>query len=160
MARRLDCEVSLPRTEPSVEQELHELLVVLSERGILRALRDFVGGLPGISLILARALNQPETAGAVQNLALLLKGLGSLPPEGLERLLASMKAAVSCLEATDDSLNGKDAAPGVRGAYRLLQDDDLWRAIDPVLEGLRVFGATLRSTKNGRPAAKTNDPLL
>lgn len=160
MAARLAHEVRAPARPARAEQELHELLEVLSERGILRALRDFVGGLPGISLIVARALNQPETIGAVQNLALILKALGTLPPAELSRLLDSAQAAAASVHRAAGRPPEQDAAPGVTGAYKLLQDDDLWRTLHPLLEGLRMFGTTLVSVKDGPPVPKPDEPLI
>jgi hypothetical protein len=36
-----------------------------------------------------------------------------------------------------------DEAPGLTGAYKLLHDDELWRALAPLIDGLKHFALRL-----------------
>ena len=37
----------------------------------------------------------------------------------------------------------KGEAPGVSGVYKMLHDDELWHAIQPLLAGIRAFSERL-----------------
>ncbi|BBI65539.1 hypothetical protein HSBAA_PA_1420 (plasmid) [Vreelandella sulfidaeris] len=49
---------------------------------------------------------------------------------------SSEKSDAKTAEETDNK-----EAPGIRGLYKLLHDDELWHAIQPLLAGLRAFRA-------------------
>lgn len=44
-------------------------------------------------------------------------------------------------ETADKSSKGK--APGLSGVYKLLRDEELWHAIEPLLAGLKAFSERL-----------------
>jgi hypothetical protein len=60
-----------------------------------------------------------------------------------------------------DRASGKwGDAPGVSGAYRMLNDEELWRAVSPLVDGLKAFAERLDSPAdrpvsdhNGKPAS-------
>ena len=67
-----------------------------------------------------------------------------LAEDGGDTALARV-AAIDDPAALDAALRGaaQGEAPGLRGAYRLLQDEAVWNAITPVLDGLKAFAAGL-----------------
>src|SRR5579863_9508860 len=92
MAKRLDFEVPREERRPGADAELALLLQALHERGVLRLLRDFVGALPHIGMIVARGLNSAGTINCVRNLSLLLETLAQIPPTDLSRVLNAVRA--------------------------------------------------------------------
>lgn len=48
------------------------------------------------------------------------------------------------MEAVDQHRPEEEGeAPGISGAYRMLQDEELWHAVTPLVEGLKVFAERL-----------------
>jgi len=56
---------------------------------------------------------------------------------------------------------GNGEPPGITGAYRLLQDDALWHALGPLLDGLKAFGEVLRRGPGhgATPATERTAPM-
>lgn len=134
--------------EAVAEKELAGLLEALSQHGVLRFLTALTGALPHIGIIAARGLNSEASVRTVQNLGALLQALSRVPPQDFAHFLEAVSGSVQSIEReTENSGPGNGEPPGITGAYRLLQDDALWHALGPILDGLKAFGAALSTPK-------------
>ncbi|MBM7333862.1 MAG: DUF1641 domain-containing protein [Alcanivorax sp.] len=154
MAKAIHYEVPAPAMPDEAREELDKLLRNLHERGVLRLLNDLLGAFPEVSGILMRGINNEDSRNAIQNLSLLAMGLGRIPPE---RFATVTRALTEALDAMEENAGDRaPGGPGVTGTYRLLHDDDLWRGLGPLLEGIRRFGARLGEPEE-KPAARRHD---
>lgn len=143
MAEPIDYDVKPSKNEPDAKDELDRLVQNLHEHGVLRMANDLVCANNAIAKVLVDGLNKEGTLNVVQNLSILAMALSRVPPDEFYRLVFALKdagAAVSQWTAPDND----DIAPGVRGTYRILQDESLWRAITPLLEGLKAMGEGMK----------------
>ena len=143
------------------EGELAALLKALSEHGILRFLTDLAGALPEVGLIAARGLNSEASVHATCNLVTLWQALGRVPPDDFARFIGAVSAATQGLEReTEDPRAKSSEPPGITGAYHLLQDDALWAALGPLLQGLKTFATKLHATEDPARSPPSTEPLL
>ncbi|MHB1512661.1 MAG: helical membrane plugin domain-containing protein [Acidiferrobacter sp.] len=150
----------VPMPEAAAEKELLELLEALSRQGILRFLTALIGALPDAGLIVARGLNSQESRHAVQNIVTLLRTLGHVPAQDFSRFMEAVSVATQGVEReTETPHDGISDPPGITGVYRLLQDDALWRALGPLLGGLKTFGESLAQGAPSK-APPPREPLL
>lgn len=140
MARPLPYEQTKPRDSDPAGDELRYFLQLLHENGVLRFPNDALATAPQWLEVVGKGLNRPDSLNALQNIALLLMTLGRIPPEKFDVLLRSMKAAAEEAEAD----KRRHAPPGLRGAFKLLHDRELWDHLGPLLEGLDRLGAGLK----------------
>lgn len=146
--------------EAVAQKELMDFLEALSQHGVLRFLTALTGALPHAGLIAARGLNSEASVRTVQNLGALLQALGRVPPQDFARFLDAVSGSVRSIEReTENPSPGNGEPPGITGAYRLLQDDALWHALGPILDGLKAFGAALSTPQGGAPE-KPRGPML
>lgn len=146
--------------EAIADKELADLIKALSEHGILRFLTALTGALPHIGLITARGLNSQGSRTALQNLVTLLSALGRVPPQDFSRFMDAVSVATQNVERkAEHPHNGNAEPPGLTGAYRLLQDDALWHALGPLLDGLKAFGESLATAPPTAPPPP-QEPLL
>ena len=146
--------------EATADKELAELIEALSRHGILRFLTALTGALPHAGLIAARGLNSEESRAALQNLITLLSALGRVPARDFSRFMDALSTALQSVEReTEVPRPGNGEPPGLTGAYHLLQDDALWRALGPLLDGLKAFGGSLGATRPPEPPPPS-EPLL
>lgn len=139
MAERMEYQVTPTRTEQTAREAMDELIESLHQHGFLRLANDLVKSNSEIGKILVSGLNQPGTQSALQNLSLLMMTLGSVPPERFNHLLLALRDAAMAIKPAREEANSGKAAPGIRGIIRLLNDDELWRGLSPVLSALKVF---------------------
>lgn len=148
MAQRLTYEVSRPRAaagdrEAELEQlasrleELNTLLDALYERGVIRLLTDLVQATPEISEILLRGLNTEGGQAGLQNLVFLARQLGRIEPERMARMIEAVNTGFDRMG--EPAPAEASQPPGVTGLIRLLRDEQLWRSLGPVLEGVKAF---------------------
>jgi uncharacterized protein YjgD (DUF1641 family) len=143
MAERIEqFEVPPPRTEQSAPEELAALLETLHEHGLLRFANDVVAAQDDVARVVVSGLNQKGTLDALQNLSTLLMALSRVPPAQFYRVVFALKDACLAVAEHSSSADG-DEAPGLRGAYKLLNDDALWHALAPLIDGLKRFAAGL-----------------
>ncbi|MCW1246429.1 DUF1641 domain-containing protein [Pseudomonas sp. SAICEU22] len=143
MAEPIDYHVKPSKTEPDAKDELDRLVQSLHEHGVLRMANDLVCANTAITKVLVDGLNKDGTLNVIQNLSILAMALSRVPPDEFYRLVFALKdasAAVSQWAAPEND----DVAPGVRGSYRLLHDESLWRAIMPLVEGLKALGEGMK----------------
>ncbi len=158
------------RTDTTAEEELRRLLQSCHEHGVLRFANDLVGSNTEIAKVVMQGLESPGVLNALQNLSILFMALSRIPPEQFYRLLFAAKDAMAVLASEAPSQDGAKAGqrpdsarpPGVRGAYRMLHDEELWQALQPFISAVRAFGGGLHrqvenpisefSGKSGRPS--------
>lgn len=143
MAEPIDYNVKPSKTEPDAKDELDRLVQNLHQHGVLRMVNDLVCANTAITKVLVDGLNKDGTLNVIQNLSILAMALSRVPPDEFYRLVFALKdagAAVSQWTAPDND----DVAPGMQGTYRLLHDESLWRAIMPLVEGLKAMGEGMK----------------
>ncbi len=142
-----------PRPDPA-KKELDDLLQNLHESGVLRLSNDILRSLPELAVILLRGMNGEKTTNAIQNLSLLLNGIGSIPPE---RFQVVMHAVTEALESMEKQAQpGDEQHPGLRAAYRVLKDEELWQGMGPIIAGIKGFSRRIHEPAV-QPAAKRYD---
>ncbi|QOR39557.1 DUF1641 domain-containing protein [Billgrantia diversa] len=142
MAERISHDVTPPRIGPDAREELEQLLQMLHEHGVLRLAKDMVGANTAVASVVVDGLGKESTLNAIQNLAVLGMMLSDIPPERFYRVAFAVKEAIDRIGQHQPGEEGSDA-PGVSGAYRMLNDDELWRAVSPLVEGLKAFAERL-----------------
>jgi len=159
MARPIQYEVRAARPETTAREELDRLLETCHRHGLLRLANDLVAANTDVARIVVGGLQKPGTLNAIQNLSVLLMALSCIPPAEFYRLVfaaadgAARLAACSHDGRAPRDPRGTDAAsqhdehgehsPGLLGIYRLLRDEQLWRALTPIIEGLKGFAEGL-----------------
>lgn len=142
MAGRISHDVTPPRIDPDAHEELEQLLQTLHEHGVLRLARNMAGANAAIAGVVVDGLGKESTLNAIQNLAILGMVLSDIPPERFYRVASAIKEALDRIGQHQPDEEGNEA-PGVSGAYRMLNDEELWRAVDPLVDGLKAFAERL-----------------
>lgn len=146
MAKPIPYDVRPARTETTAREELDRLLETCHRHGLLRLANDLVAANTDIARTIVGGLEKPGTLNAIQNLSVLLMALSCIPPGEFYRLVfAAADGAARLAAHTRDGESiahrGEDGEhpPGLLGAYRLLRDEQLWRALGPIIDGLKGF---------------------
>lgn len=142
MAERISHDVTPPKIGPDAHEELEQLLQTLHEHGVLRLANDVVGANTKIASVVVDGLGKESTLNGIQNLAILGMMLSEIPPERFYRVTFAIKEALDRVGQHRPVQEGGDA-PGVSGVYRMLNDDELWRAVAPLVDGLKAFAERL-----------------
>ena len=158
MAERIAHDVTPPpKIGPDAQEELDRLVQTLHEHGMLRFANDVVASNHELLRILVDGLNKPGSLNAIQNLSVIAMTLSALPPERFYQVMFALKEGIeqvgnhrhgeaethSHKDKSKEKDQEKDSAPGITGIYRMLHDDELWYAIQPILAGLRAFSERL-----------------
>jgi len=152
MAQPIEWKVKPARVEPDAHEALERLLQSLHEHGVLRFANDLVCSQTKVAEVLVDGLSREASLNAVQNVAALLMALSRIPPDRFYKLTSAFAAAVDTVAAPhgrerpgghDGRDGGEEAAPGVRGVYRMLRDEELWRALGPLADALKTFAERL-----------------
>ncbi|MDC8745118.1 DUF1641 domain-containing protein [Xanthomonas campestris] len=143
MAEPLDYDVKPTPIGPTAREELDRLLETLHQRGILRLANDLVGARDELAKVLVDGINQPGPLNALQNVSILAMAVSRIPPSQFYKVVFAGKDALDQIARSRAQTAAQGEAPGLRGAYRLLQDEAVWNAITPVLDGLKAFAAGL-----------------
>lgn len=130
-------------------EELQNLVHTLHHHGVLRFVNEVVSANNAIAGALVDGLNKPGTLNAVQNLSVLMQALSSVPPETFSRVVFAMKEGMEAVGRQPPASEAQ--APGLAGFYHLLNDESVWRAITPILNGLRAFAVSMEQP-TPRPA--------
>lgn len=142
MAEPISFKPTPAKTAPDAHDELQQLLQTLHEQGLLRIANGLAAGQGPIGKILADGLNSAGARNAVQNLGLLLMALGRIEPDAFYKLVFSLTDGARELTRTDR--DRQSAAPGLRGAYKALNDDELWANIAPLVDAFKAVTAGLQ----------------
>lgn len=152
MAERISHDVTPPpKIGPDAQEELDRLVQTLHEHGMLRFANDVVASNHELLRILVEGLNKPGSLNAIQNLSVIAMTLSALPPERFYQVMFALKEGIEQVgnhrhdeaEHPSNKHEEKDSAPGITGIYRMLNDDELWYAIKPIMAGLRAFSERL-----------------
>lgn len=156
MAEPLTYQPPPPKIGPSAREELDALLETLHQFGLLRLANDIAAGRQEMLGILMQGLNREGSRYATQNLAALLMVLAQIPPPRFYKIATTLKDA---LLAAAEEPPAEQEAPGVRGFYKALKDEETWRALAPLLQGLMALGEGLRKPAPEKPiSAMTGKP--
>ncbi|MEB1963888.1 hypothetical protein VDR88_14580 [Xanthomonas campestris pv. campestris] len=93
--------------------------------------------------MLVDGINQPGPLNVLQNVSILAMAVSRIPPSQFYKVVFAGKDALDQIARSRAQTAAQGEAPGLRGAYRLLQDEAVWNAITPVLDGLKAFAAGL-----------------
>ncbi|HET7313642.1 hypothetical protein [Salinisphaera sp.] len=146
MARRLDYNVPKLGPEEKIRRDayydLDQLVISLHRHGVLRLLRDLSGSLSEVALLPVREMDNEQGYDALANLYVLAGLLGRVPSGDFKRTAEAMNDGFAAMGRTPSG--DQPYPPGLTGAYELLKDEELWRALGPVLEGIKAFTRELR----------------
>lgn len=150
MAERIFQDVTPPKIGPDAHKELETLLQTLHEHGVLRFTNDMVAANTEIARILVNGLNKEGSLNAIQNISIMAMVLATIPPDRFYQVMFAFKEGVNRVSSyhSDSDAEGvnkssKGNAPGISGVYKLLHDEELWHAIEPLLAGLKAFSERL-----------------
>ena len=156
MAEPISYQPKPPTIGPTAREELEQLLETLHGSGLLRLANDLAAGRQDIVGILFEGLNLESSRYAVQNIAALLMMLGQIPPSRFYKITSTVKDAL--LAAAEEPPAEKEP-PGVRGLYKALKDEETWRALSPLVQGLLALGEGMRKPAPEKPiSAVTGKP--
>ncbi len=149
-----------PKIGPDAHEELEQLLQTAHEHGVLRFMNDLIGANTEVASVLVSGLNSDGARNAVQNLSVLAMVLSRLPPGQFYKITFAVRDGLQCMSEyrQHDGDSEDDEAPGVSGAYRMLHDEALWRAITPLVEALKVFADGLERDVDKPVSAFTGKP--
>lgn len=154
MAKPIQYEPRPARIDATAREELDRLLETCHRHGVLRLANDLIAANTEVAQVIVSGLRKPGTLNAIQNLSVLLMALSCVPPAEFYRLVfAAADGAARLAERSRDgharqAAAAGDHSPGLAGVYRLLRDEQLWRALGPIIEGLKGFAEGL-----GKPVA-------
>ncbi|HLQ85787.1 MAG TPA: hypothetical protein VK110_06510 [Salinisphaeraceae bacterium] len=135
----------VPAENPAQQQreqayaELDQLVLLLHKHQALRLAGDATAALADMTRIVTQELATDEGKQALENLYLLLRILGRIPPEKMQRFATATSEAFEQLEQFPPE--DQPYPPGIGGSLKLLRDEELWEALGPLLEGLKAFAA-------------------
>lgn len=156
MADPLSYQPIPPTIGPTAREELERLLESAHRSGLLRVAIDLATSRQELAAIIVNGLNTEGSRTALQNLATLLLALAQIPPARFYKITNTVKDAV--LAATREPA-AERGPPGVRGLYRALQDEKVWRAMEPLIAAITVLGEGLRTPVPEKPiSAMTGKP--
>lgn len=153
MAERIDYEVKPTPIGPDAHQELERLLQGLHEHGVLRFANNVVRAQTPLTQVLVDGIGKEGTLNTIQNLSIIGMALSRIPPEEFYKMVFGMKDAMAAFNKQASATKGSDAAPGVRGTYHMLHDDQLWASVSPLVEALKVFSERM-SEEGDKPVTE------
>jgi uncharacterized protein YjgD (DUF1641 family) len=149
MAEPLDFKPTPVRTEPTAREELDRLVETLHRHGVLRLANDLVAANQDIAAIVVKGLETEAARNVMQNLSALAMVLGRIPPGAVYKFAEAVREAAQSLESARREPD--DAAPGMRGIYRLLNDDELWQTLTPLARAVGTFGRAMACPTPEKP---------
>lgn len=149
MAEPIDYDVKPTPIGPDAHEELQRLLQSLHEQGVLRLANDMVRAKSQVASVLVEGLGKEGTLNAIQNVSILGMALSRIPPEEFYKVVFGLKDAMAALSQRSGEPRAGDA-PGVTGTYRMLNDDELWASLKPVLDAVKVFSQRM-AQRGDRP---------
>jgi uncharacterized protein YjgD (DUF1641 family) len=142
MAERPHDEAMPPKTEPGAHDALERLLDSLHKHGFLRFANDVVSANARIAETVVTSLDKTDTQNGMQNLAVLLTALSRIPPDQFSKTMFAVADALRHVGAWR-AADHPHVAPGLAGVYKLLHDDEMWQALTPLIDGMKVFARGL-----------------
>jgi uncharacterized protein YjgD (DUF1641 family) len=120
--------------------DAYAILQLLRDKGILELAKGVLGSGERVLEIVTATMERDEVVRTIRNLVILLKIVGSLDPEMLEKVLQSLSDNVA------DAKTKKP--PGIFRLVNELSSEESRRALAPIAAALKAVGKNL-------PAAKT-----
>ncbi len=142
---------------PDAHDELERLLQSMHEHGVLRMANDLVAANTQWTQIIVDGLSKAGSRKTVQNLSILLMVLSRIEPGDFYKMLFALRDSLEYLARPEPAAD-KPEPPGIRGAYRMLKDDALWRGLRPLLGALKAFGEGLDRKVDTPISAFTGKP--
>ncbi|MGE7138296.1 DUF1641 domain-containing protein [Luteibacter sp. NPDC031894] len=149
MAEPLDFKPTPVRTHATAREEWERLLETLHAHGVLRLANDLVAANQDIAAIVVKGLETEGARNVMQNVSALAMVLGRIPPGAVYKFAEAAREAAQALDAARREPD--DEAPGVRGVYRLLNDDELWRTLTPLARAVGTFGRAMARPTPDKP---------
>jgi len=137
MAKSIEYQPEPAKIGPDAREELDRLLETLHQHGVLRLMNDLVAANNEVAQVLVKGLQREGTLNVIQNISVIIMALSSLPPERVYKLAFGLRDMADALSTP--AQHETQAAPGVQGVWKMLQDEDLWRSLTPALNGLKAF---------------------
>lgn len=142
---------------PDAHDELERLLHTMHEHGVLRFANDLVAANTQWTQIIVEGLSKEGSRKTVQNLSVLLMVLSRIEPGHFYKMVFALRDSLEYL-ARHEPDSDKSEPPGIKGTYRMLKDDALWRGLGPLLGALKVFGEGLDRKVDKPISAFTGKP--
>jgi uncharacterized protein YjgD (DUF1641 family) len=120
--------------------DLDRLVQTLHTSGTLRLLNGFVAEFSGVMKVVLDGLDTEGGRNGLSNLLVLVKLLGKIEPDGLDRFVNGLDQA---LEAAGERLDAGDDAPGSLSVLKKLREPEVRRGLDAALTLLGTLGAQL-----------------
>jgi len=156
MAKAIEYQPEPAKIGPDANEELQRLLETLHQHGVLRLANDLVAANNEVAEVLVKGLQRQGTLNAIQNISVILLALSSMPPERVYKLAFGLRDMAVALSEGEESAEQK--APGVQGVWKMLQDDDLWRSLTPLLNGIKAFSKRMEEPVDKPISAFTGKP--
>ncbi|MDU6925451.1 DUF1641 domain-containing protein [Franconibacter helveticus] len=160
MAKAIEYQVEPPKIGPTAEEELQRLLQTLHEHGVLRLANDLVASNNEWMQVIVSGLSRKGSLNTIQNISVLLLALSTIPPERMYKLAFGLRDFMAELSREEEQPeSASNSAPGARGAWKMLHDDELWHSLTPLLNGLKAFSRRMEeevdkpiSSFSGKPS--------
>ena len=160
MAKSIEYQVEPPKIGPTAEEELQRLLQTLHEHGVLRLANDLVASNNDWLKVIVDGLSRKGSLNVIQNISVLLLALSTIPPERTYKLAFGLRDLINEVSRErEQPQDAKHTAPGARGAWKMLHDDELWQALAPLLNGMKAFSRRMEeevdkpiSSFSGKPS--------
>lgn len=160
MAKAIEYQVDPPTIGPTAEEELQRLLQTLHEHGVLRLANDLVASNNDWLKVIVDGLSRKGSLNVIQNISVLLMALSTIPPEQTYKLAFGLRDFMTELSREEEQpQRANGSAPGARGVWKMLHDDELWHSLTPLLNGLKAFSRRMEeevdkpiSSFSGKPS--------
>lgn len=131
------------RIGPTAEEELQRLLETCHAHGLLRFANDLVGSQTEVAQVIVDGLANESVLTAIKNLSVLLMALSRIPPDQFYRVAFALRDGITRLDDSAPAQGETTHPPGITGAVHMLHDEQLWRALTPIVSALKAFAAGL-----------------
>ena len=145
MAKSIEYQPEPAKIGPDAHEELDRLLETLHQHGVLRLVNDLVAANNEVAQVLVKGLQREGTLNVIQNVSVIVLALSSLPPERVYKLAFGLRDMADALSQPEQTREQK--APG-----------DLWRSLQPVLNGLKAFSRRMEEQVDKPISSYTGKP--
>ncbi len=139
MAKPISYAVEPPKIGPDAHEELERLLQTLHEHGILRFANDLAAANNPLAQVIVNGLSREGSLNVIQNLSILAMALSTFPPGQFYTLVFAVRDMLDAIGRDREESDTDREPPGVRGLYKMLNDEAFWQAIAPFIEGMKAF---------------------
>ncbi len=154
MAKPLKYDVPKPdwTVTKTADDEMREFVELLHQRGVLRLANTLLGSLPKVSSLVMEGLYNRSGSNAVQNISALVQLVANMPPEQFRRICLGITEGLQAAQQTRPNERDMEA-PGLKGAVKLLHNDELWRDLAPLIKAARSFSEAMQQSTDDGPHA-------